>query len=120
MMFTCCPSARDTSSSAAAIAAEVEHEGARSLPRQLPQCRLYLAAGAVLALAGLLVPLGGGKMMAGSLAGLAAAHPEAPLGALLAALTPPMLLLAGAVEGAIFIAALALAFSLTLRSRGAD
>ncbi len=72
------------------------------------------------ALAGLLVTLGGGKMMAGSLAGLAAAHPEAPLGPLLASLTPTLLLLAGAVEGAIFIAALALAFALTLRNRGAD
>ncbi len=71
------------------------------------------------ALAGLLVTLGGGKMMAGSLAGLAAAHPDAPLGPLLASLTPPLLLLAGAVEGAIFIAALALAFTLVLRNRSA-
>lgn len=71
-------------------------------------------------LAGLLVTLGGGKMMAGSLAGLAAAHPEAPLGPLLASLTPPLLLVAGAVEGAIFVAALALSFTLTLRSRSAD
>ena len=71
------------------------------------------------ALAGLLVTLGGGKMMAGSLAGLAAAHPDAPLGPLLAGLTPAQLLLAGAVEGAIFIAALALAFNLSLRSRSA-
>jgi DNA-binding winged helix-turn-helix (wHTH) protein len=72
------------------------------------------------AMAGLLVTLGGGKMMAGSLAGLAAAHPEAPLGPLLASLTPPLLLVAAAVEGAIFVAALALSFTLTLRSRSAD
>lgn len=70
-------------------------------------------------LAGLLVTLGGGKMMAGSLAGLAAVHPDAPLGRLLTELTPPLLLAAGAVEGAIFIAALTLAFSLVLRSRSA-
>ena len=46
--------------------------------------------------------------------------PDAPLGRCSASLTPPLLLMAGAVEGAIFIAALTLAFSLTLRSRGAD
>lgn len=68
-------------------------------------------------LAGLLVTLGGGKMMAGSLAGLAAAHPQAPLGRLLIDVPPTILLAAGAAEGAIFIAALALAFSLVLRSR---
>jgi DNA-binding winged helix-turn-helix (wHTH) protein len=71
------------------------------------------------AMAGLLVTLGGGKMMAGSLAGLAAVHPDAPLGRLLTELTPLLLLIAGAVEGAIFIAALTLAFSLVLRSRSA-
>jgi DNA-binding winged helix-turn-helix (wHTH) protein len=86
-----------------------------------PTLATMTAKGALLgALAGLLVTLGGGKMMAGSLAGLAAAHPDAPLGPLLASLTPTRLLLAGAVEGAIFIAALAFAFTLTLRSRGAD
>lgn len=89
--------------------------------RGRPTVSAMTVKGALLgALAGLLVTLGGGKMMAGSLAGLAAAHPEAPLGAVLAALTPPMLLLAGAVEGAIFIAALAVAFTLTLPDRGAD
>ncbi len=70
------------------------------------------------ALAGLLVTLGGGKMMAGSLAGLAAAHPQAPLGRLLTEVPPTLLLVAGAAEGAIFIAALALAFALVLRGRG--
>lgn len=69
------------------------------------------------ALAGLLVTLGGGKMMAGSLAGLAAAHPQAPLGRMLADVPPAILLAAGAAEGAIFIAALTLAFTLLLRSR---
>ncbi|WP_168070238.1 winged helix-turn-helix domain-containing protein [Sphingomonas kaistensis] len=78
------------------------------------------AKGALLgAGAGLLVTLGGGKMMAGSLAGLAAVHPDAPLGRLLAELSPPLLLVAGAVEGAIFIAALTLAFALVMRSRSA-
>lgn len=73
------------------------------------------------AVAGLLVVIGGGKMMAGSLAVLAAAHPQAPLGALLgpggAALPAWAMLLTGAVEGATFAAALALAFSLALRRR---
>lgn len=78
------------------------------------------AKGALLgALAGLLVTLGGGKMMAGSLAGLAAVHPDAPLGRLLTELTPPLLLAAGAAEGAIFIAALTLSYALVLRSRSA-
>jgi DNA-binding winged helix-turn-helix (wHTH) protein len=71
------------------------------------------------ALAGLLVTLGGGKMMAGSLAGLAAAHPDAPLGRLLGDPSPPLLIAAGATEGAIFVAALTLAFALVLRSRSA-
>lgn len=89
--------------------------------RGRPTPSAMTAKGALLgALAGLLVTLGGGKMMAGSLAGLAAAHPDAPLGALLASLQPPLLMLAGVVEGAIFIAALALAFTVTLRNRGAD
>ena len=67
--------------------------------------------------AGLLVTLGGGKMMAGSLAGLAAVHPDAPLGHLLSELSPALLLATGAMEGAIFIAALTLAFGLVLRSQ---
>ncbi|UUR09080.1 winged helix-turn-helix domain-containing protein [Sphingomonas glaciei] len=71
------------------------------------------------AIAGLLMTLGGGKMMAGSLAGLAAVHPDAPLGRLLTELTPPLLLAAGAAEGAIFIAALTLSYALVLRSRSA-
>jgi hypothetical protein len=70
------------------------------------------------ALAGLLVTTGGGKMMVGSLAGLAAAHPEAPLGRMLAELTPALMLVAGAVEGAVFIGALTLACALVLRSAG--
>jgi hypothetical protein len=79
-----------------------------------------VAKGAVLgALAGLLVNLGGGKMMAGSLAGLAAAHPDAPLGRLLGDPSPLLLLAAGSAEGAIFIAALTFAFMLVLRSRSA-
>lgn len=68
-------------------------------------------------IAGLLVTLGGGKMMAGSLAGLAAAHPDAPLGRLLGEPSPVLLLAAGAAEGAIFIAALTLAFALVLKGR---
>jgi hypothetical protein len=78
------------------------------------------AKGALLgSLAGLLVTIGGGKMMAGSLAGLAAAHPGAALGTMLGKLSPTLLLAAGAVEGAIFVGALTLAFALVLRSRGA-
>ena len=73
------------------------------------------------AVAGLLVVLGGGKMMPGKLAVLAAAHPQAPLGALLGAggadLPVWAMLLTGAVEGATFTAALAIAFSLALRPR---
>jgi hypothetical protein len=69
------------------------------------------------AMAGMLVTLGGGKMMAGSLAGLAAAHPDAPLGRHLGEFSPLLLLIAGAVEGAIFIAALTFAFVLALRNR---
>lgn len=81
--------------------------------------RVTLAKGALLGAAGgLLVVLGGGRMMAGSLAGLVAAHPQAPLAHLLGSLDPAVLLLAGAAEGAIFLAALALAFTLALRSKG--
>jgi hypothetical protein len=58
-------------------------------------------------------------MMAGSLAGLAAAHPDAPLGRLLGDPSPALLVAAGTAEGAIFIAALTLAFALVLRSRNA-
>lgn len=68
-------------------------------------------------LAGLLVALGGGQMMAGSLAVLAAAHPDAPLGTLLAArdLPLPLRILSSVAEGAIFIGALTLSFVLTCR-----
>jgi hypothetical protein len=82
--------------------------------------RVAAIGGLLGAVAGLLVALGGGKMMAGSLAGLAAAHPEAPLGRLLGELTPVLLLGAGAIEGALFVGALAVAFSLALRSRQAS
>jgi DNA-binding winged helix-turn-helix (wHTH) protein len=82
--------------------------------------RVAAIGGLLGAVAGLLVALGGGKMMAGSLAGLAAAHPEAPLGRLLGELTPVLLLGAGAFEGALFVGALAVAFSLALRSREAN
>jgi DNA-binding winged helix-turn-helix (wHTH) protein len=82
--------------------------------------RVAAIGGLLGAVAGLLVALGGGKMMAGSLAGLAAAHPEAPLSRLLGELTPVLLLAAGAIEGAIFVGALAVAFSLALRSRQAS
>ena len=76
------------------------------------------ATGALLGgLAGLLVTLGGGRMMAGSLAGLAAAHPDAPLGRLTADLFPLLLLGAGTIEGAIFVATLTLTIALALRSR---
>ena len=87
--------------------------------RDLPSA--VVGKGALLgAVAGLLVTLGGGKMMAGSLATLAAVHPDAPLGRLLAHLSPSLLMAAGAAEGAIFIAALTLAFALVLRSRSAQ
>ena len=81
--------------------------------------RVAATGGLFGALAGLLVTLGGGTMMAGSLAGLAAAHPAAPLGTLLGTLSPLLLLAAGAIEGATFVAALSLAFVLALRSRAA-
>lgn len=87
--------------------------------RALPTA--VVGKGALLgAIAGTLVSFGGGKMMAGSLATLAAAHPDAPLGRLLGDPSPLLLLAAGAAEGAIFIAALTLAFALVLRSRSAQ
>lgn len=69
------------------------------------------------AAAGLLVVAGGGQMMAGSLAVLAESHPGAPLGSLLGAgtLSPLLRLLTGAIEGAVFIGALSLAFALVRR-----
>lgn len=77
-----------------------------------------VAIGAALgAGAGLLVTLGGGQMMAGSLAVLATTHPQAPLGSLLAGLSSWAHLISGAVEGATFVAALTLAFSVVRRSR---
>lgn len=76
-----------------------------------------VALGALLlgAAAGLLVTLGGGQMMAGSLSVLAAAHPQAPLGNLLAALPPWALLASSAIEGATFVTSLTVAFWLALR-----
>jgi hypothetical protein len=50
-------------------------------------------------------------MMAGSLAVLASAHPEAPLGTLLTGLSPLLRLASSAVEGAVFVGALSLAFA---------
>lgn len=78
---------------------------------------LVLQGGLLGGVGGLLVTLGGGKLMAGSLAVLAATHPAAPLGSLLGNLPPSLLVVAGVLEGAIFIAALTLAFALVLRNR---
>jgi DNA-binding winged helix-turn-helix (wHTH) protein len=71
------------------------------------------------ALAGLLVALAGGHMMAGSLAILAAAHPTAPLASLFTALMLPFwaTLVVSAFEGATFVGALSVAFALAGRSR---
>jgi hypothetical protein len=70
------------------------------------------------AAAGLLVAAGGGQMMAGSLASLAAAHPGAPLGALLTsqALPPLLLWLTSAIEGAVFVGAVSLALAILTRA----
>jgi hypothetical protein len=83
-----------------------------ALERRLSPERVATAAAALGALAGLLVTLGGGQMMAGSLSVLAAAHPHAPLGTLLGetALSGWLRPLAGGIEGATFVGALALAF----------
>lgn len=73
------------------------------------------------ALGGLLVAAAGGQMMAGSLAVLAAAHPEAPLGSLIGSPALPFWakLASSAVEGATFVGSLTLAFSLASRNRAA-
>jgi DNA-binding winged helix-turn-helix (wHTH) protein len=70
------------------------------------------------AAAGLLVAAGGGQMMAGSLATLAAAPPGAPLGALLTsqALPPLLLWLTSAIEGAVFVGAVSLALAILTRA----
>jgi DNA-binding winged helix-turn-helix (wHTH) protein len=69
------------------------------------------------AVAGLLVTAAGGQMMAGSLAALALAHPQAPLGSLLGSpiLSRWVELASSAIEGAIFVGALSLAFALVAR-----
>lgn len=79
--------------------------------------RVALIGAALGAAAGLLVAAGGGQMMAGSLAALAAAHPQAPLGALLGSpdLAPWLRFASSALEGATFVATLALAFGLIAR-----
>ncbi len=91
-----------------------------ALERRPSPERLAAAAAAFGALAGLLVTLGGGQMMAGSLSVLAAAHPHAPLGTLLGetAFSDWLRLLAGAMEGATFVGALALAFRWVARRAG--
>lgn len=80
--------------------------------------RSGLAGAALGTVAGLLVALGGGQMMAGSLAVLAAAHPQAPLGALIGSPLLPLWarLATSAVEGATFVAALGVALTLACRS----
>jgi hypothetical protein len=79
--------------------------------------RVALTGAALGAAAGLLVAAGGGQMMAGSLAALAEAHPQAPLGALLSSqmLSPSLLLLSSAVEGAVFVGAVSLALAALAR-----
>lgn len=68
------------------------------------------------ALAGLLVTAGGGQMMASSLATLAAAHPEAPLGSLMGGeLSLATRFATAALEGATFIAALTAAMTYAAR-----
>jgi DNA-binding winged helix-turn-helix (wHTH) protein len=88
-------------------------------PRPLDLRRVALGGAALGAAAGLLVVLGGGQMMAGSLAVLASAHPDAPLVTLVGELGVGRgaRLLTGAVEGATFVCALALSFFLVSRSR---
>lgn len=79
------------------------------------------AVGASLgATAGLLVTLAGGQMMAGSLAVLASAHPASPLGTLIGGPGLPYWarMASGAIEGATFTGALALALALAIRAPG--
>ncbi|WP_344707276.1 transcriptional regulator [Sphingomonas swuensis] len=84
-------------------------------PRPLERAATYGAA--IGANAGLLVTLAGGQMMAGSLAVLVAAHPQAPLGSLLGDALPIWLrLVSGAVEGAVFVGALSLAVAAVART----
>jgi DNA-binding winged helix-turn-helix (wHTH) protein len=91
-----------------------------ALERRWLSERLALAGAGLGALAGLLVILGGGQMMAGSLAVLASAHPGSPLGTLLGetALSGWVRLLAATVEGATFVGALGLAFGWVARQAG--
>lgn len=87
-----------------------------ALRRPEPLARAGAIGSALGALAGFAVIVGGGQMMAGSLAVLAAAHPEAPLGTLLGNLPSWLRLASGAVEGATFVGALTVAFALVARS----
>jgi DNA-binding winged helix-turn-helix (wHTH) protein len=73
------------------------------------------AVGAALgALAGMVVTLCGGRLMGGSLAAVAAAYPNAPLGTLLKSSSLPSwaVLTCAMVEGATFVAAISLAFGI--------
>jgi hypothetical protein len=74
-----------------------------------------MAGGALGAIGGVLVSLGGGQMMAGSLMVLASAHPEAPLGTLVGGLPATLRLASSAFEGAVFVGALSLAWTLVGR-----
>jgi DNA-binding winged helix-turn-helix (wHTH) protein len=74
-----------------------------------------IAGAALGAIGGLLVALGGGQMMAGSLMVLASAHPGAPLGSLVGGLPATLGLASSAVEGAVFVGALSLAWTLVGR-----
>ncbi|WP_156956904.1 winged helix-turn-helix domain-containing protein [Sphingomonas astaxanthinifaciens] len=83
-----------------------------ALHRPAVPARTLLGLGAAMGLAaGLIIALLGGRLMAGSLAGLAALYPDAPLGGLLSGgLAPPWSLVCAGVEGAVLTAALTLAF----------
>lgn len=83
-----------------------------------PLGRVAMAGAAFGALAGILVAVGGGQMMAGSLVVLAAAHPNAPLGSIIGSAPLPWSarLASAAVEGATFVGALSLAFALLQKS----
>lgn len=79
--------------------------------------RAGLGGAALGAVAGLLVTAAGGQMMAGSLASLALAQPQAPLGTLLGSpiLSRWVELTSSAIEGGIFVGALSLAFAWAAR-----
>lgn len=83
-----------------------------ALHRPAVPTRTLFGLGAAMGLAaGLIVALLGGRLMAGSLAGLAALYPQAPLGGLLGGgLAEPWALACAGIEGAVLTAALTLAF----------